>query len=102
VLEVENLRTAVPGDGPLRPVDGVSFDIAPARCFALLGESGCGKSMTALSLMRLLPAAAASSAARAFDGRDLLRAARGAACARCAAAASAMIFQEPAPASIRC
>jgi predicted ABC-type transport system involved in lysophospholipase L1 biosynthesis ATPase subunit len=41
-----------------RPVDGVSFDIAAGECFALLGESGCGKSMTALGLMRLLPAAA--------------------------------------------
>ncbi|MFA6903848.1 MAG: ATP-binding cassette domain-containing protein, partial [Gallionellaceae bacterium] len=39
-----------------RIVDDISFDIAPGKTFALLGESGCGKSMTALSLMRLLPA----------------------------------------------
>jgi peptide/nickel transport system ATP-binding protein len=41
--------------GQARPVDGLSFGIAAGECFALLGESGCGKSMTALALMRLLP-----------------------------------------------
>ena len=42
-------------DGLLRAVDKVSFDIAPGRTLGLVGESGCGKSVTALSLMRLLP-----------------------------------------------
>ncbi|MDP1612960.1 MAG: ABC transporter ATP-binding protein [Sulfuritalea sp.] len=56
-----------------RPVDGVSFDIAAGECFALLGESGCGKSMTALGIMRLLPPAArARSGTVNFEGRDLL------------------------------
>ncbi|MDP2136130.1 MAG: ABC transporter ATP-binding protein [Sulfuritalea sp.] len=79
-----------------RPVDGISFDIAAGECFALLGESGCGKSMTALGLMRLLPAAArAHSGTVNFEGRDLLalpesemREVRG--------GGIGMIFQEPA------
>jgi len=79
-----------------RPVDGVSFDIAPGECFTLLGESGCGKSMTALGLMRLLPAAAeVAGGSVMFAGRELLalpesgmRDIRG--------GGIGMIFQEPA------
>jgi peptide/nickel transport system ATP-binding protein len=59
--------------GVARPVDGISFDIAAGECFALLGESGCGKSMTALGLMRLLPAAArVDGGSIGFEGRELL------------------------------
>ncbi|MFH1873335.1 MAG: ABC transporter ATP-binding protein [Pseudomonadota bacterium] len=79
-----------------RPVDGISFDIAAGECFTLLGESGCGKSMTALGLMRLLPAAAqVVSGSVGFEGTDLLalpesgmREIRG--------GGIGMIFQEPA------
>ena len=79
-----------------RPVDGISFDIAAGECFTLLGESGCGKSMTALGLMRLLPAAAqVASGSVSFEGTDLLalpesgmREIRG--------GGIGMIFQEPA------
>ncbi len=53
LLKVDGLLTRLQGGAPI--VDGVSFDIAGGETFALLGESGCGKSMTALSLMRLLP-----------------------------------------------
>jgi ABC-type dipeptide/oligopeptide/nickel transport system ATPase component len=55
-LRVENLRVEIAAGGRgLVPVDGVSFAIGADECVALLGESGCGKSMTALALMRLLP-----------------------------------------------
>jgi peptide/nickel transport system ATP-binding protein len=80
----------------LPAVDGVSFALSAGETFALLGESGCGKSATALSILRLLPAAGRIlGGAVEFDGRDLLRlpetemrAVRG--------DAIGMIFQEPA------
>ncbi|MCW8882232.1 MAG: ATP-binding cassette domain-containing protein, partial [Sedimenticola sp.] len=58
LLKVENLETWLgDGDRPVRAVDGVDLTIRKGETFALLGESGCGKSMTALSIMRLLPPA---------------------------------------------
>jgi len=53
LLSVDSLTTSLRNGAAI--VDGISFDIAAGETFALLGESGCGKSMTALSLMRLLP-----------------------------------------------
>ena len=53
ILSVQGLLTRLHNGAAV--VDGLSFDIAAGETFALLGESGCGKSMTALSLMRLLP-----------------------------------------------
>ncbi|TRZ94865.1 MAG: ABC transporter ATP-binding protein [Rhodocyclaceae bacterium] len=93
MLSVRDLSIQI---GAARPVDGVSFDIAAGECFALLGESGCGKSMTALGIMRLLPAAAqVAGGTVAFEGNDLLalpesdmRDIRG--------GGIGMIFQEPA------
>ncbi|MEK6736562.1 MAG: ABC transporter ATP-binding protein [Pseudomonadota bacterium] len=56
LLEIENLETILhTGNQPIRAVDGLSLHILKGETFALLGESGCGKSMTALSIMRLLP-----------------------------------------------
>lgn len=56
LLEIEHLETLLhTGNAPVRAVDGLSLAILPGETFALLGESGCGKSMTALSIMRLLP-----------------------------------------------
>ena len=62
LLEVEGLTTEIgvgePGErAPVRAVDGLDLRIRRGETFALLGESGCGKSVTALSLMRLLPPA---------------------------------------------
>ena len=56
LLEIRDLRTWLIGDeSPVRAVDGVDIVIGHGETFALLGESGCGKSMTALSVARLLP-----------------------------------------------
>ena len=99
VLRVENLHTVLDSPaGTVRAVDGVDFELRRGECFALVGESGCGKSMTALSLMRLLPEVARIPAGRVtLEGTDLLalpeaamRAVRG--------RRIAMIFQEPATA----
>ncbi|MGH7377890.1 MAG: ATP-binding cassette domain-containing protein, partial [Candidatus Methylomirabilales bacterium] len=56
LLEVRELRThfATP-EGVVRAVDGVSYDVREGEIVALVGESGCGKSVSALSIMRLIP-----------------------------------------------
>ncbi len=57
LLRVEQLQVELGAGGKtVRPVDGISFDVPAGRTLALVGESGCGKSMTALACMRLLPA----------------------------------------------
>ena len=56
LLEIKDLRTSFfTSDGEVRAIDGVSFDIGDGRTVGLVGESGCGKSVTALSIIRLLP-----------------------------------------------
>ncbi|MGE3246295.1 MAG: ABC transporter ATP-binding protein [Beijerinckiaceae bacterium] len=73
VLEVENLSVdiRVPA-GNLHAVNNVSFSVRPAETLCLVGESGCGKSITALAIMRLLPKTARLTANRIFfDGADL-------------------------------
>ena len=93
ILSVTSLTTSLQSGVPI--VDGISFDIAAGETYALLGESGCGKSMTALSLLRLLPDGVAHTGGTAqLDGVDLfglrereMRAVRG--------GNVAMIFQEP-------
>ena len=55
VLDVQDLRTHFHTDaGVARAVDGISFNIRAGECVALVGESGCGKSVTSLTVMRLL------------------------------------------------
>ncbi len=74
LLSIKNLTTWFEtSQGPLRAVDDISFDIAPGEVFALLGESGCGKSLTALSILRLLPGTARSRGEILLHGQDLLR-----------------------------
>lgn len=73
-LSVRNLTAEFVTDGGVfRAVDGVSFEVPPGRTVALVGESGCGKTVTALSVLRLLPDPPASLTADAvlFEGRDL-------------------------------
>jgi ABC-type dipeptide/oligopeptide/nickel transport system ATPase component len=56
LLRIEDLATEfVTESGRLRVVDGISFDVAAGRTLGVVGESGCGKSVTALSIMGLLP-----------------------------------------------
>ena len=96
LLEVSDLKTWIEaGDDTVHAVDGLSLAIQRGETFALLGESGCGKSVTALSIMRLLPEQGRIvSGTVKLEGRDLLalseaqmRTVRG--------ARIGMIFQEP-------
>jgi peptide/nickel transport system ATP-binding protein len=92
LLVVRDLSVAI---GAAAPVDGVSFEIGDGETFALLGESGCGKSLTALALLRLLPEAARIAGGSVqFAGQELcalteaqMRGVRG--------GKIGMIFQEP-------
>ena len=71
LLEVEDLHVRI---GATHAVRGVSFTVERGKTLSIVGESGCGKTMTALGLMGLLPPGAMRDAARlAFDGIDLLR-----------------------------
>ncbi len=75
VLKVEDLRAGfATTDGFVRAVDGVSFDIRRGEVLGLVGESGCGKTVTALSLLRLLPRppAVIEGGRALFHGQDLL------------------------------
>lgn len=97
VLSVRDLRTVFETeDGIARAVDGVSFEVWPRETVALVGESGCGKSAAALSILRLIdpPGRIEAGSAVVLEGRDLLtldisqlRALRG--------NRVAMVFQEP-------
>ncbi len=97
LLSVEDVSTYFfTEEGIAKAVQGVTFSIKKGRTFALVGESGCGKSITALSIMRLVPAPAGKivNGKIIFRNRDLLvlserrmRAIRG--------NKIAMIFQEP-------
>jgi oligopeptide/dipeptide ABC transporter ATP-binding protein len=96
LLSVEDLRVQFwTRRGTIHAVNGVSFDIAPGETLGIVGESGCGKSVTSLALLGILPRAGKVTSGRAiFGGRDLLhlsdrqlRGVRG--------KEIAMIFQDP-------
>jgi peptide/nickel transport system ATP-binding protein len=74
LLEVRNLQTHFrTPDGINRAVDGVSFDVEAGQTLAVVGESGCGKSVTAMSILRLIPEPPGKIAGSiTFQGRDLL------------------------------
>ena len=96
ILQVDDLRTWLAGsEGVVRAVNAVSFSVGRGETFALLGESGCGKSMTALSIARLLPdAGRIISGSVRLDGEDLLQLPE-AAMREVRGAHIGMIFQEP-------
>ncbi len=74
LLEVENLQTHFPTrNGLVRAVDGVSFHVDPGELLGVVGESGCGKSITALSILRLIaPPGKIVGGEITFDGKNLL------------------------------
>jgi peptide/nickel transport system ATP-binding protein len=76
LLEVKDLRASLPTKrGKVRAVDGVSFVLHPGRTLGIVGESGCGKSMLAKAIMRLLPthSVAPPDSVVKFEGQDLMR-----------------------------
>ncbi|MEO8799391.1 MAG: ABC transporter ATP-binding protein [Polyangiaceae bacterium] len=97
LLDVKDLVTTFQtGEGELRAVDGVTFDVRQGETVGLVGESGCGKSVTSLSILRLIPSPPGKIASGQilFEGKDLvtlsekeMRGLRG--------NAISMIFQEP-------
>jgi peptide/nickel transport system ATP-binding protein len=74
LLEVSDLSVRFRTDrGPVHAVDRMSFTLDEGEVLGIVGESGCGKSVTALSLLRLLPPSAEISGVARFEGEDLLR-----------------------------
>jgi peptide/nickel transport system ATP-binding protein len=94
-LEIRDLSVALATDeGPVLAVNHVSLTVGPGEVLALVGESGCGKSMVAMSILRLLPPTATLTGSIHLDGRELsslteaqMRAVRG--------GEISMVFQEP-------
>jgi oligopeptide transport system ATP-binding protein len=96
LLSVVDLATSFrTREGVVRAVDGISFEVGPAETLGLVGESGCGKSVTALSIMRLLQQPPAEIRGRVLlDGVDLI-AASDAELRRIRGGTITMVFQDP-------
>ena len=76
LLEVKNLQTHFfTSGGVVKAVDGISYDVAPGETVAVVGESGCGKSVGAMSILRLIPNPPGRivNGEIVFQGRDLLK-----------------------------
>ena len=73
LLQVKNLSIGFPRHGDVNVVDHVSFDVRPGQCMALVGESGCGKSITTKTIMNLLPDTARIQGEVLYKGQDLLK-----------------------------
>jgi peptide/nickel transport system ATP-binding protein len=95
LLEVDELSVRFDSDeGSVHAVDRVSFSLEPGEVLAMVGESGCGKSVTAMSMLRLLPASASLTGSVRFEGRDLLAADEDS-LRRVRGRAISFVFQEP-------
>jgi len=97
ILEIKDLKTYFyVQDGELRAVDGLSYSVDKGQCVAVVGESACGKSVSALSVMRLIPypPGIIVGGEIIFDGKDLIKATE-AEMRHIRGNRIAMIFQEP-------
>ena len=97
LLDIKDLKTWLDSSGgTVRAIDGISLAVARGETFAIVGESGCGKSMTALSVLRLLPEAGQIVAGSVLLGGEDLLCLPEAAMRGVRGRRIAMIFQEPA------
>ncbi len=95
LLQVQDLRVTLPSPrGPVAALRGVSFALERGQTLGLIGESGCGKSLTALALMGLLPEGAGVTGRVHFEGQELTTLSEPAWC-RLRGARLGMVFQEP-------
>ena len=97
LLDVQGLETQfITPDGPVFAVNGVSFNLNNQETIGLVGESGCGKSVTMLSVLRLLPSPPAkiTGGSALFNGRDLLKMSREE-IRNVRGAQISMVFQDP-------
>ncbi len=95
LLSVRDLRVALAtAEGALPALRGLSFELRRGETLGLIGESGCGKSLTALALMGLLPEGAAITGSMCFDGTELATLAERDWC-RLRGNRIGMVFQEP-------
>jgi ABC-type dipeptide/oligopeptide/nickel transport system ATPase component len=96
LLEVKGLRTSFyTRDGVVRAVDGIDFHVDRGEIMGLVGESGCGKSVTSLSIMRLIASPGRIEGGQIlFDGQDLLKLSSDA-MRRIRGDGISMIFQQP-------
>jgi len=97
ILEVDGLKTQFfTRDGIVRAVDGVSFGLSQGETLGIVGESGCGKSVTALSILRLIPKGSGRivEGSIRFDGKDLVQVPEEA-MREIRGNSISMIFQEP-------